>query len=171
MTGYVSMWPVTLFNICLLRANPQDLPTSTALTALVMALYFMADLITALTLVPTARALQAAAADTLLIGTLTYVALSLRQLKPRARQTLMALAGGGAVLGIVTTALGSLLPEGVSPFYVSLPALLWLLAVYGHILRHALDVPYAMGIVATGAYLFLSLVVVGPFLIAPPGNN
>jgi hypothetical protein len=165
------MWPVTLFNICLLRANPQDLPTSTALTALTLALYYLADFITALTLVPIGRALQAAAADTLLIGTLTYAALSLRQLKPRTRQTLMALAGGGAVLGVVTTAIGSLLPQGTSPFMISLPALLWLLAVYGHILRHALDVPYAMGVMATGAYLFLSLVVVGPFLIPPPGAN
>jgi hypothetical protein len=161
------MWPVTLLNICLLRANPQELPTSGQLTTLLLVLYYLADVATALTLVPLDRALQAAVADTFLVATLAYLGLSLRHLTARARQTLMALAGCGALLGVTTTVIGSLLPEGVSPFYVSVPALLWLFAVYGHILRHALDIPFAMGIVATGAYLFLSLVVVGPFLISP----
>jgi len=160
-----------LINICLLRADPQDLPSSNVLTGIALLVYFVADVVTASTMVPFGQALQAAIADTLLLSTLALLALSLRQLTSRARQVLLALAGCGAVLGLVTTAVGVLLPEGTSPFYVSVPALLWLFAVYGHILRHALNVPYVMGIVVTGAYLFLSLVVVGPFLIAPEVVN
>jgi hypothetical protein len=165
------MWPAILINICLLRANPQDLPTSTALTTFALLLYYVADVVTAATFVPFSQALLAAAADTALIVVLALLALSLRQLTVRARQTLMALAGCGALLGLVSTLVGSLLPDGVSPFLVSVPSLLWLIAVYGHILRHALDVPYVMGIVTTGAYLFLSLVVVAPLLIPPTVAN
>jgi hypothetical protein len=165
------MWFTTLLRICLLRANPQDLPTSSALTALALLVYFAADIATALTMVPWDRALGAAAADTLLIVALALLALALRELLPRARQTLLALGGCGALLGVVSTVAGSLLPESASALYISVPALLWLLAVYGHILRHALGVPLAMGILTTGAYLMLSLVVVGPFLIPPQVAN
>jgi len=161
------MWPATLLKICLLRANPQDLPTSTGLTALALAAYYLADVATALMTVPLARALEAAAADTFVLVALVHAALNLRRLGARTRQTLTALAGGGALLAGVTVIIESLLPEGVSSVYVWAPSLLWLLAVYGHVLRHAFDVPYALGIVATGAYLILSLFITAPFLISP----
>jgi hypothetical protein len=158
------MWPTTLVNLCLLRANPQDLPTSSALTAAMILLYYAADVVAALAWVPLERAWVAAAADTLLLCALGYVALKLRQRPERIRQTLMALAGCGAVFAFAATVIGSVVPDGPSSLYVSLPALFWLLAVYGHILRHALEVPYAAGVIATGAYVFLSSMAIGPFL-------
>ena len=158
------MWPVTLFNICLLRANPQDLPTSTALTAAAVLFYYAADVAAALAWVPLEQAWMVAAVDTFLLCALAHLALKLHRRPERMRQTVMALTGSGAVFALVATLIGSVIPGGATSLYVSLPALFWLLAVYGHILRHALEVPYGAGIVATATYLFLSFMVVGPLL-------
>lgn len=159
------MWLATAVNISLLRANPQDLPTSTIPTVVAVVLYYVVDIITALAWTSFEYAAVAAAVDTLLLGALTYSTLKLRRHGERFLQTLTALAGCGAILGIVTTAFSAVVPGGASSLYVSLPALFWLLAVYGHILRHALEVPYMAGIAATAIYLFLSLIVVSPLLV------
>lgn len=157
------MWPI-LIKICLLRANPQDLPTSSSLTAVTALLYYLADVGAALAWVPLERAWLAGAADTLLLCTLAHIALKLSKHSERTLQTLMALTGCGAVFTVVAALVGSVVPDSAPSLYVSLPALFWFLAVYGHILRHALEVPYAAGVIATAAYLFLSFIVVGPFL-------
>jgi hypothetical protein len=157
------MWVSTILNIFTLRANPQDLPTSRGLTAVAIGLYVVADVGTALAWVPFDRALVAGVVDTLLLGSLAAFALTLRRHTERLPQTLMALTGCGVLFGIVSMALNAIVPDNAA-VYASLPALFWLSAVYGHILRHALEVPYVSGIIATGIYLFLSLVVVGPFL-------
>lgn len=165
------MWPLTVVNICLLRAAPQDLPTSSALSGIAVFCYYVADVGAALAWVPLDRAWLAAAVDTLLLCALAQWALKLSRRPERTQQTLMALAGCGAVFALVTASIDAVVPGGASSLYVTLPALFWLLAVYGHILRHALEVPYVAGIAATGVYLFLSLIVVGPFLTPAVPNG
>ncbi len=163
------MWPATLLKICLLRANPQDLPPSTRLTALALAVYCATDVVMAFITVPLARALQFAAVDTFLLVALAHMALSLRHLGVRLQQTLMALAGCGILLAIpaliVMGWIGATLPP-----VVWVPLLLWSVAVYGHILRHALEVRYSLGIAAACVYVFIALMVTGPFLISPETN-
>ena len=163
------MWPVTLLKICLLRANPQDLPTSTALTALALAVYGAVDVVSALATVPLMRAIQFALVDTFLLGTFTHLTLNLRRLSPRLRQTLTALAGCGVLLSIpalvLTGSIGS-----ATPSVLWVPLLLWFVAVYGHILRHALDIRLPIGIAAACGYFFLTLVITAPLLILPPAN-
>ena len=163
------MWPTILLKICLLRANPQDLPTSTRLTVLVLAIYAATDVVMAWVTVPLARALLAAVVDTFLLIALVHVALNLRQFGVRVRQTLMALAGCGALFAIPSLIAASWI-GGTAPFVVWVPLLLWMVAVYGHILRHALEVRYALGIAAACVYVFISLVATGPFLISPDAN-
>lgn len=165
------MWPLTLINICLLRANPQDLPTSNALTALSLAVYWGIEILGALERFSPGRSLLLAAIHTCLLGVLAYLALNLRQLTARTPQTLLALAGSGVVMDLAAMALSALLPADGSPFFVLLPALLWLLAVYGHILRHALNVSYGMGIVTAGAYLILLITIMAPFIPPPETIN
>jgi len=165
------MWLMTLLNICLLRANPQDLPTSTALTGVAVFLYYVADIAAALAWVPFERAWLVAAVDTFLLCGLAHLALKVQRRPERTRQTLMALTGCGAVFALAATFIGSVVPGGATSLYVSLPALFWLLTVYGHILRHAFDVPYAAGVAATGTYLFLSFIVVGPLLTSAASNS
>lgn len=163
------MWPATLLKICLLRANPQDLPSSTRLTTLALAVYVATDAIMAFITVPFVRALQFAAVDTFLLAALAHMALSLRHLSVRLRQTLTALAGCGVVLAIPALAVMALIGSTL-PAVVWVPLLLWSVAVYGHILRHALEIRYALGIAAACVYVFIALVVTGPLLIAPQTN-
>ncbi len=159
------MWPLTLVRICVLQADPQDLPVSTPWTLLTVVVYCFADVATALAVtLPLTQALQAAALDTLLLFALTQATLNVRQQGRRLRQTVMALMGSGAIMAAVTVMAGSLLPEGVTPEFLWALSVLWLFAVYGHILRHAFDVSYAAGIAMTGAYFFVSLFVTAPFL-------
>jgi hypothetical protein len=159
------MWPVLFFRICLLRANPQDLPVSTALMLAALAAHFAADAVSAEAGLAFASVLQASAAQTLLLAALTHTGLMLRHREARVRQTLTALAGCGALLTLLAwgavTALGALLPAQ----YLWAPFLLWFLAVYGHILRHAFDMPLAYGVLAALAYLLLSIAVAGAFQV------
>lgn len=157
----------TLLNICLLRANPQDLPTSNALLGLALAAHFLANVLTGLDETNLENALIAGAMDTLLLVALTHTGLMLRNLRERTRQTLTALAGAGALLAVfawaVVTAAETITQHA---WVVWLPFLFWFLAVYGHILRHAFNVTLGMGLLLATGYVLLSLMVTGPFLLA-----
>ncbi len=159
------MWLLTLLKLCFLRANPQDLPTSSGATAVAILTYCITDVVTALMTVPLVRALEAAVIDTFLLVALVHMALNLRKLNARLRQTLLALAASGTVLAVVTLAVAGLLPSGTSLDFVWTLSVLWMFVVYGHILRHALDVSYVLGIVATAVYFMLSLLVAAPLLM------
>ncbi len=162
----------TLLNVCLLRANPQDLPASNALVGLALAVHFLANVLTGLDEANVENALIAGAMDTLLLVALTHTGLMLRNLRERTRQTLVALAGAGALLAVaawaVVTATGMVTEQA---WVVWLPFLFWFLAVYGHILRHAFNVTLGVGLLLATGYVLLSLMVTGPFLLAeaPPG--
>ncbi len=161
----------TLLNVCLLRANPQDLPASNALVGLALAAHFLANVLTGLDETNVENALIAGAMDTLLLVALTHTGLMLRNLRERTRQTLVALAGAGALLAVaawvVVTATGMVTEQA---WIVWLPFLFWFLAVYGHILRHAFNVTLGVGLLLATGYVLLSLMVTGPFLLAdaPP---
>lgn len=162
----------TLFNICLLRANPQDLPTSNALLGLALAAHFLANVLTGFDEASFQNSLIAGAMDTLLLIALTHTGLMLRSLRERTRQTLTALAGAGALLAVfawsVVTVAGSFTSQA---WVVWLPFLFWFLAVYGHILRHAFNVTLGVGLLLATGYVLLSLMVTGPFLLAGAPSN
>ncbi len=161
------MWPLTLINICLLRANPQDLPVSTSLTVFALMVYYAADVATAAANVPSLNAFQAAAVDTFLLIALVHGVLNYRGFQIRARQTLIALAGTGALLSLLTLAVAALLPDDVPSAYPWLLSVAWLFAVYGWVLRHAFGVSYLSGVMAAGTYFFVSLLATAPFLVMP----
>ncbi len=157
----------TLLNICLLRANPQDLPASNALVGLALAAHFLANVLTGFDEAGFQNALTAGVMDTLLLVALTHTGLMLRNLRERTRQTLAALAGAGALLAVaawtVVTVTGMVTEKA---WIVWLPFLFWFLAVYGHILRQAFNVTLGVGLLLATGYVFLSLMVTGPFLLA-----
>ncbi len=157
----------TLLNICLLRANPQDLPASNALVGLALAAHFLANVLTGFDEAGLQNALTAGVMDTLLLVALTHTGLMLRNLRERTRQTLAALAGAGALLAVAAWAVVTLtgLVTGQA-WIVWLPFLFWFLAVYGHILRHAFNVTLGIGLLLATGYVLLSLMVTGPFLLA-----
>lgn len=156
--------------ICLLRANPQDLPASNALLALALLAHAAADVLSLRGMVESRAALQAAVIDTVLLVALAHTALLLRNHADRARQTLTALAGCGALLTVLSHAAVTLAQPVVAPPVTALPFIVWFVLVYGHILRHALSTGFALAAGLGLAYLFVSVLVTSAFLPMPaPG--
>jgi hypothetical protein len=157
----------TLLRICLLRANPQDLPASATLLALALVAHAAADVLSLRGLVELRSALQAAVVDTVLLVTLAHTALLLRNHADRALQTIAALAGCGALLTVLSHAAVALAQPLAPPPLIALPFIGWFVLVYGHILRHALSVQFALAAGFGLAYLFISMLLTSAFLPMP----
>ncbi len=168
----------TYLNISLLRADPRDLPPSFGLTALAVSAYVLADVWTLLGTLSFWVSVQASVVDTLLLVALTHTALVLRNATNRTRQTLSALAGCGALLSLL--AWGAV---GISEYLfsvgdanaaaefssvsVAVPFLLWYIVVFGHILRHALSIPFPGGVVVGMLFFVLSAGISGALITGP----
>jgi hypothetical protein len=171
------------FQIALLRANPQDLPTSTMLMALALVAHVLADVWTLQETLPIWYALQAAAIDTLLLVAVAHTALLLRNFAHRARQTLTALAGCGAMISLITWGVVALVKlftsspdvteEGgpsratLAALLTTLPFLFWYLLLFGHVMRHALSVSLPAGVGLSLIYFILSVGVGGAVVAGP----
>lgn len=157
----------TFFNLCLLRASPQDLPSSNRLLGVALVAHLAANLLTGLGETGLENALIAGVMDTLLLVALTHTGLMVRNLRERTRQTLTALAGSGALLAVLAWAVVTLAETVTAQAWIVwLPFLFWFLAVYGHILRHAFNTSVGVGLLLATGYVLLSLLVTGPFLLA-----
>jgi hypothetical protein len=154
----------TLFNICLLRANPQDLPASPTWLGLAIGAYFLTGLIGTLAGLDWANALKVAVVSTVLLVAVMHTALLLRNLKPRVTQTLTALAGSGALMRLIAGAALALLHDVVPVLLLSLPFEIWAIVVYGHVLRHAFSISLPLGIGFAFLYMLFSSLVVLSFL-------
>ena len=157
--------------ICLLRANPQDLPTSNRLMLAALIAYGLADVIGVLDILSLASAVMAAAVDTLLLIVATHVALRWRNAENRFPQTLSALAGCGALLSLLAWAAAGLTREWLPPPWVWAPFLLWYTLVFGHILRNALSLALPVGVAVSLLYIILSMGVTGLFVNPAPVAN
>jgi hypothetical protein len=151
-------------DICLLRANPQDLPTSRFLMFAALIAYGLADVIGILDTLPLETAMLAAAVDTLLLIAVTQLALRFRNAANRLPQTLSALAGCGALLSMMAWASASLTQAWLPPGWVWGPFLLWYIFVYGHVLRHALSLTLPVAVAVSLLYIILSMGVTGLFV-------
>jgi hypothetical protein len=164
--------PLKIFlGICLLRANPQDLPTSNRLMLAALVAYGLADVIGVLDMLSLDSAVLAAAVDTLLLIVATHVALRWRNAVIRFPQTLSALAGCGALLSLLAWAAAGLTREWLPPPWVWAPFLLWYTLVFGHILRHALSLAMPAGVAVSLLYIILSMGVTGLFVNPAPVAN
>lgn len=169
---------VTFLNISLLRANPQDLPVSHTVLAAALAAHFIVEVLNALAVVPWAAAVQAGAVSTVLLIAVTHTALLLRNLKERVVQTLSALAGCAALIDLakyiaLRLLVGDVSPGGqlqgdLSPLLVAVPFEIWLIVVYGHIVRHAFAIRLALGVLFSLVYLTLASLIVMAFLVPIP---
>ena len=151
----------SLWGILLLRKGPQILPASTFLLVPILLLHWMIGTgLGTFTLSP-GRALASALAGTVMMAALVYSLLGLRGLGARALQTLTALAGCEALLGVLAiplTAWFFAVPEAQQalPGLLSLLVLGWNIALVGHILRHALGISPGTGLIAALGYVFVS---------------
>ena len=142
------------FLICQLRWRPQDLPASSILLMLSLGIYTLVSMILSLFQLSVERAILSALLDTSLLILLTSSLLAIVRYSARISQTLTALAGTNSILGILCIPLLFWLKQ-FQPGEVALPELLllvlivWNIVVYAHILRHALEIPFFVGVILT----------------------
>ena len=156
------------------KIGPQNLPASLMLLGLALAAHTVTEILGLSYFLPRAQALLAGITTTLLLCALTTgVMLTLgRQL--RLVQTLTALAGAIAVLGVIGIPItGWWKSMQAAGGLVELPIMLlvaltgWGLTVQGHILRHALSLPLFVGLVISILFFFVSVYVMES-LFPPP---
>ncbi len=159
MKRFFGIW----IDLCLLRANPQDLPASDFLLGLTMLAYLAVNVSLSLLSWALPRALAVSLADLLVLSAFAWTALQWRRKPARFRQTLTALTGTGTVLGLLALPMvaGLMAAQraggGAGALgLVWLALVVWSVVVLGHILRHALSVSFGTGIALGVLYTVLS---------------
>jgi hypothetical protein len=151
-------------DICLLRVTPQELPAAPILRRLTLFAYLVSGL---LVLAPGEGVMRAAGmvmVDAGVMLALLAAALHWRRHPARFDQAATALLGTGALLGLLLLPVLVLGRAGESvagaAFPLWLALFLWGLVVSAHILRHALELPMAGGMLAAVVYFSVSLVLI-----------
>ena len=150
--------------ICLLRQGPQDLPTSGILLAITLTAHTVMSILLSNVALSAVNALFSGVVDTLLLVVLTGALLYAKQRNARIIQTVTALAGTGAIITLIALPVSGWLhgadqAAGEGGFALLLLLFLtgWSLAVAGHIFRHALSVPYFLGLVLAAVFYWISI--------------
>lgn len=145
--------------ICLLRAAPQDLPASNWLLGVSAAAYALISVLVMTLSYGFADGVRVALLELGLLAAFVCVLLYLLNKPERIRQTLSALTGAGALLGLPALLLGMATgPEQVAQTVsvAWLVLLIWNLLVTAHIMRHALSSSLAIGMGVALLYILLS---------------
>jgi len=147
-----------------MRAGPQDLPTSRTLLIYTVASYFVASFFLAIFLLPLGEAIFAAVVDATILVLFSYVLLWVKLMLQRWYQTLTAMAGAGLIIAVLAlpmyVARYMFGPESALAIILSfliLGLLVWSLAIFAHILRHTLDVPFIIAIFISGLYTYVTM--------------
>ncbi len=157
-------WMTTLLEICLLRAGPQALPASTSVLALCLLGYGVVDLAAAASSTGLGTAAGVTLFDLAMMVVFVRLLLRLGRRPQRWLQTLSAMAGSGALLGLLAlpplyrlsrVASPADLSAGMNLFWIAL--FVWGLVVLGHILRHALSARFHTGLGLAILYSFLNI--------------
>ena len=156
------------FEICLLRARPQDLPASTVLLSLSLIVYFVSGLLLSLLNADLGKSLILVCVDVFMLAGLVYLLLWIRMLTRRYVQTVTALAGSGAILELTAWPLlywQNIISVTNSPALLIASLLLWAWLVWNvivvaHVLRHTLTTSFFNGTLLSVLYMFISVSVI-----------
>lgn len=150
--------------ICALRLGPQDLPTSSVLLGVTLAAHTVTGILLSTVSLPAGTAVLAGCTDTILLCALTASVLYLQRKGTRLYQTLSALAGAGALIGIIALPATSWLHDAretgddtAMPALMLLVLIGWSLVVTGHILRNALSTLFILGLLLAMFFYWLSI--------------
>lgn len=159
-----------LRDLMLFRRGPQDLPFSTSLLAGACVVGFALDAFVASRFQQMADAVPRVAFSLAALLLLPWIALKLAKLEARYAQTATALVATSAMFTLLTVPV--LLGVGKLPTdpkdltaaqallgWFSLLLVGWQLAVRGHILRHALDLPMRLGVLIAVVFFAVELIV------------
>lgn len=164
MLRLITIW----LDICLLRAGPQDVPASRVLLWLTLIAYLLVSFLLSQPGYPSAVAARVAGVDLALLVVFVTAPLYLLDKTARIGQTLAALAGSGALLGVLALPVIRVVLAGqVAGEVPPTAALVWLilfgwsLLVVAHIMRHALSVAFAVGLGVAVLYTLVAMQVIG----------
>lgn len=155
------------FDICLFRKGPQDVPASSALLKMCLLAYGASGLLVLIINTALPVALLQILLDLALLSGLLYLGLVFHRHPRRFEQTLSALTGSGALMGLLALPLMSWLTHQAQGEDVALPSMLllalmiWSIAIIAHVLRHACNVALWQGALYALGYTFLSLTLTG----------
>jgi hypothetical protein len=160
--------------LCLLRRNPQDLPTSRSLLNAALAGYFLISAVLGMRAYGLPRSLLQAGVEVAILILYTRMLLTISARPERIVQTLSALAGSGLLLGIAALPLSVLVPSGDAlaglPALAYLALMVWSLIVYGHIFRHALSRGQLAGLLAALGFVLCTGIATA-LLFGIPGSS
>ena len=151
------------YRMTLLRAKPQDGPCSQVLQLALLILCFLISVLTALALYELWPSIAHSILDLAFLYLFTIVLLS--SAKERIKQTFCAFLGTGFIISIVNAvAFNGLIKnknvDSISSFDMSVFFLIfaWTILVYGHIVRHAIDVKLATGVGVVLGYTLVTMI-------------
>ena len=148
------------WGIVILKTKPQEIPPSVALLTLVAVTnFFISILITTISIkLPLSTAVVLSTAEITVLAGLTTILLLLCKKGRRIAQSITALLGAGAIIGLVVLVLFVALPE--MPAIVRLMIFFWNLVVVAFILRYALEFPMAVTFLISIAYTYVLMQVI-----------
>lgn len=162
------------WDICRLRAAPQDVPASRGLFLVVVGLNLVYNLAFILTETGPFQAVLVVVANTAIMVGVVYLLLRVTGHAPRALQTLTAMQGTDFILGLYMLPLLLLMhwvsDSGQGPLGLMLILLyLWGVFITAHIFRHALSIHWVMAGLLSVGYFLLSVQVLNALLPASTG--
>ena len=138
---------LAFWNVAVFRLRPQDLPRSNVL--LVVTAVANVGISLAISAVLDMPAINASVEMCVLVG-MTVTLLYAFARSARIVQTLTALLGASAVIGLVVAVLVVMFPN--LPYPVRIAIFMWNMFVIAHVLRHALDTLFVLGCLIAFAY-------------------
>ena len=166
-----------LFDICLLRGQPQDLPASKNLVALTALLSIASTYTLDHLHQEILRGLVFAASQTALLGAVVWVALAIRGYTERWLQTIAPLFAAATLVDVIKwLVVASVLGHEASapgPWLTGfiLVIAMWFIAIMAHVLRHALALSMALAVlVSLGCVLAsgMAMILLFPEVIPRP---
>jgi len=146
-------------DICFFRKGPQDTPASNVLLGLAVLAYMIVGFVLLGLEGNWAGAIIEAVAEGLMLFGFLYMVLYLGKKISRLQQTATALYACDTLISAAAVPLLAwlLVTPDAKPVYILLTLLmLWHLAVVGHILRHALAIPFFFGVGLAFGYVVVS---------------
>lgn len=166
MLSTVKVLFLAFFDICRLIKRPQDIPESKNLLTLCIIAYGFLSIVLANLSQPIEQAIVAGVIEVVLIMGFSLALLQIRGKSSRWTQTVTALAGTGIIVSIVAFPVYILIgvgelnelesSAGQSAGLLLLSVLAcWNIAIMAHILRHALEINFMLGIVLSITYIWI----------------
>ena len=149
-------------DICLFRANAEQLPYSYFLMMLCIITYMITGMAVSLVNLSAGKAILIVVVDTAMMLSFIFVGLWIRNFLNRAIKTITAIAGTGSIFTIIglplMMALNNQPKDQASIFSVLvLIVVIWNVGVLGHILRSTLSMPSWVGITIALMYFYVSI--------------